>query len=155
MKKILNIIFWMIFVLNAARVFAIALFELAIATGIYIVGKIIRHKEVAMYGRNIALAMDQWASTQLLGHPDETISSRLGRSIKDERYWWVKPFRIIVDVFARYVFFEKDHCAISVSEIEQLKMRTDKDQEIWRWNRTKVKLRNADQSIKYELIDKK
>ena len=35
---------------------------------------------------NLFLAIDQLINTLLLGHPDETLSSRLGRTKNNERY---------------------------------------------------------------------
>jgi hypothetical protein len=79
---------------------------------------------------NLFLAVDQVANTVLLGHPDETISSRLGRAIGQERYIWVKPLRILVDTL---FFFDKDHCKNSVMPLEQQNFREMVDYELWSW----------------------
>jgi len=79
---------------------------------------------------NIFLTIDQMLNTVLLGHPDETLSSRLGRSIGHERYTWVKYLRRVVDFI---FFFEKDHCKASVMPLEQQNFRTLIDYEIWSW----------------------
>lgn len=92
---------------------------------------------------NIFLAIDQLFNTLLLGHPDETLSSRLGKSMGRERYFWVKPSRIFVDTL---FFFdnEKDesigkilrHCEKSVMPLEQTSFREITKYEIWCWHKT-------------------
>lgn len=80
---------------------------------------------------NLFLAIDQALNTVLLGHPDETLSSRLGRTIGRERYFWVRPARLFVD----FIFYpiEKDHCLVSIMPLEQQNFRSF-DYEIWSWN---------------------
>lgn len=90
---------------------------------------------------NIFLAIDQLLNTILLGHPDETISSRLGRSMGKERFRWVKWFRVFVDAL---FFFDTaveegtgrkiKHCEKSVMPLEQENFRTFTDYELWNWN---------------------
>ena len=94
-------------------------------------------KQVLRFVVNYLLAIDQLANTLLLGHPDETISSRLGRTVGKERYFWVKPFRVFVDML---FFFDKGpngerHCQASVMPLEQQNFRTMNDYEIWSWNK--------------------
>jgi len=93
---------------------------------------------------NIFISFDQLLNTLLLGHPDETISSRLGRSIKKEKYFWVKPLRALVDTI---FFFDTEagmsseggytirHCEKSVMPLEQQNFRELIDYEIWNWNK--------------------
>jgi len=93
-------------------------------------------KNIKRYIINLLLAVDQILNTLLLGHPDETISSRLGRSIENERYEWVKRLRIGVD----YVFDklgDPEHCKNSVMPLEQENFRTMTDYEIWSWNESR------------------
>lgn len=85
---------------------------------------------------NYLLAIDQLFNTLLLGHPDETISSRLGRSKNKERYFWVRPFRIFVNAL---FYFDRGpngefHCEASILPLEQKTFRT-LDYEIWSWNK--------------------
>lgn len=85
---------------------------------------------------NCLLAIDQFANTILLGHPDETISSRLGRAEGKERYFWVKWFRVLVNAM---FWFDRGpngehHCAASVIPLEQTTFRT-LDYEIWSWQK--------------------
>ena len=93
-------------------------------------------KVVCRFILNYLIAIDQLANTLLLGHPDETISSRLGRSIGKERYFWVKWFRIFVDTL---FFFDRDgkmrHCEKSVMPLEQQNFRELTDYELWSWNK--------------------
>jgi hypothetical protein len=95
---------------------------------------------------NLFLAFDQLLNTVLLGHPDETLSSRLGRTIKNERYFFVKPIRVLIDT----IFFfdtedgmsldggyKRKHCEKSIMKLEQRNIRQNADYEIWSWSKTK------------------
>jgi len=84
------------------------------------------------YVINIFLTIDQMLNTILLGHPDETLSSRLGRSVDKERYTWVRYTRVIVDGL---FFFDKEHCKNSIMPLEQENFRTIADYEIGSWNK--------------------
>lgn len=85
---------------------------------------------------NIFLAYDQLINTFLLGHPDETLSSRLGRTIEKERYFWVKPTRMLVDtLFFFDVEENKKHCEKSIMPLEQQNFREMVNYEIWSWNK--------------------
>ena len=79
---------------------------------------------------NYLLAFDQFTNTLLLGHPDETISSRLGRTKGRERYKWVKYLRMIVNLL--FLPIEKDHCENAVHQYEQLNFEKY-DYELWSW----------------------
>ena len=90
---------------------------------------------------NIFLAFDQLLNTLLLGHPDETLSSRLGRSMGKERYFWVAPLRKSIDlVFFFDSEFAQDgrivkHCERSIMPLEQQNFREMVDYEIWSWEK--------------------
>lgn len=90
---------------------------------------------------NILVSVDQLINTLLLGHPDETISSRLGRTKGKERYIWVKWLRLLVD----YMFFwdykinpdtntKLRHCELSVMPQETLHFR-GYNRELWQWTK--------------------
>lgn len=87
---------------------------------------------------NLFLALDQLLNTLLLGHPDETLSSRLGRTIDNERHFFIKPFRILVDTI---FFFDKEgdkgHCEKSIMPLEQQNFRELIDYELWAWDKEK------------------
>ena len=88
---------------------------------------------------NLLLAVDQLANTALLGHPDETISSRLGRSIGKERYIWVRWFRLLVDGIFFFDYEMRDgvrigHCEKSVMPLEQQNFRLFTKYEVWAWS---------------------
>lgn len=95
---------------------------------------------VFKFVRNYLLAIDQLMNTLCLGHPDETISSRLGRTTNgNHRYIWVKGLRIMVNVL---FFFDRGpngeyHCEKSVMPLEQQNFRTHTDYEIWSWSKRK------------------
>lgn len=88
---------------------------------------------------NLFLALDQLINTLLLGHPDETLSSRLGRTAGKERYFWVRYLRITVNtLFFFDVEYRTDgtiakHCEKSIMPLEQENFRTMIDYEIWSW----------------------
>lgn len=89
---------------------------------------------------NYLIAYDQLINTLLLGHCDETLSSRLGRAKDKERYVWVKWLRIAVDAlfwFDTAVVNGKvlKHCEKSVMPLEQQNFRTVADYEIWSWSK--------------------
>lgn len=87
---------------------------------------------------NYLIALDQLFNTLLLGHPDETISSRLGRAhVHGYRYFWVRWVRLLVDAL---FFFDKGpngegHCEASIMPLEQENFRTMVDYELWSWTR--------------------
>lgn len=81
---------------------------------------------------NVFIAFDQLLNTLLLGHPDETLSSRLGRSIGCERYFWVGWLRHTVDFL---FFFEENHCRNAIMPLEQQNFRELVDYELWSWTK--------------------
>ena len=91
---------------------------------------------ILKYIYNLLLSVDQLLNTVLLGHCDETLASRLGRTINNERYFWVKPLRVLIDTL---FFFDKDgekgHCEKSVMPLEQQNFREVIDYELWAWNK--------------------
>jgi len=96
---------------------------------------------------NILLAVDQLANSIVLGHPDETLSSRLGRTVRDEkgrenhRYFWVKWFRIFVDCLFFFDNIKENgkvimrHCEKSIMPLEQQNFREMSNYEVWSWAR--------------------
>ena len=97
---------------------------------------------VGRYIVNLLLAVDQLVSTVLGGHPDETLSSRLGRSMGHEKHFFVKPLRLLVDYVLFFWDYELDeesgkkirHCEKSVMPLEQSHLR-NLNYEIWSWGR--------------------
>lgn len=92
--------------------------------------------------KNLIIATDQVVNVVLAGHPGETISSRLGRSIGRERYFWVAPFRYAVDLL---FFFDKGpngegHCQWSVVE-EKEDFFKAYPYELWSWQINKVEIK--------------
>jgi len=94
------------------------------------------------YPFNLFLSIDQLLNAILFGHPDETLSSRLGRAQGKERYIWVKWLRVSVDTL---FFFDREiedgtgriikHCEKSIMPLEQQNFREMIDYEIWSWNK--------------------
>lgn len=68
---------------------------------------------VKKYIRNVAVAVDQLANAVLLGDPDETISSRMGKQLD-------KPIRNPIPklLCSGLDAFEKQHCAKSIEKDE-------------------------------------
>lgn len=129
---------YLLLCLNFIRVFLVVIPELFIAAVLVFIGIRCGSRLIWMYGRNKALAIDQWGNAELLGHPDETISSRLGRSIGKERYWWVKVLRVCVDYYALKLFDDKDHSLNAIIPLEQ-KIFEKSKYELWSWNREGAK----------------
>ena len=85
---------------------------------------------------NLLILIDQALNTLLLGHPDETLSSRLGRAIGKERYFWVVWLRVFIDnLFWFDTDGDKKHCEKSVMPLEQQNFREVIDYEIWSWQK--------------------
>lgn len=129
-----NLLFWFFIILNFSRVLLISIVELSLVVLLLLIGKITGKYVYFKYAKNKALAIDQWVNSELLGHPDETISSRLGRSIGRERYWWVKLLRLFVDYVSAALFNDIDHCANSIMPLEQQNFENI-DYEIWSWQK--------------------
>lgn len=76
---------------------------------------------VRKYIKNILIAFDQLVNAILFGDPDETISSKLGKSQRGDYGTGLRillyPFAKIVDcVF--YILGDKNHCQTSIEEDE-------------------------------------
>lgn len=68
--------------------------------------------KIRTYFWNILIAFDQLVNTVLGGDPDETISSRMGKHIANDRCTFCKLICGVLD------FFDKDHCTKSVESDE-------------------------------------
>lgn len=60
------------------------------------------------YVLNILIALDQLANALLLGDPDETISSRMGKYAERGRGWVPCQLCKLINLF------DKDHCKNSI-----------------------------------------
>jgi hypothetical protein len=80
---------------------------------------------IRQYALNMAMAVDQFLSTVLGGHPDDTVSQRLGRA-QLHQVKWTKPFQIAVDFAALVLVGERNHCLNSLSGKTMAK-------ELWNW----------------------
>ena len=88
---------------------------------------------IGQYLYNIGYMIDQAANTLLLGHPDETISSRLGRAIRSGRpKKYVIPARDAVDWLAFVLVGEENHCDNWIEP-----NLNDPEKEIWSWIKEK------------------
>lgn len=82
---------------------------------------------LTQYVINMAMAIDQFLSTVLGGHPDDTISQRLGRAIESgQPHWAARAGAAFVDLLALALFSEKNHC------LESLKGKS-MAAELWNW----------------------
>lgn len=74
------------------------------------------------YFWNFLIALDQFLNALTGGDPDETISSRLGKARRGDYGAVYKfataPLRWFVDLAARVIFGQSDHCAKSIEEDE-------------------------------------
>lgn len=63
------------------------------------------------YFWNILIAIDQLGNAVAAGDPDETISSRAGKAMREGRVWGC--------VLCKFLnWFERDHCAKSIEADE-------------------------------------
>lgn len=74
---------------------------------------------------NLIMALDQFVSTLLGGHPDDTVSQRLGRA-HIAGVFWTEPFRVLLDAVAFVLAGEMNHCLSSLSGKSSAK-------EVWNW----------------------
>lgn len=108
---------------------------LILAFGLYwlVSKKLLKSNKNERLAVNVLYGIDQWANTLLGGHPDETISSRLGRTINRKvRYWWVRFLQRSVDYIAKTLFNDVNHCLNAIDKYEQLKFKEDR-KEVWNW----------------------
>lgn len=85
------------------------------------------------YHINILVSFDQLINTFLLGHPDETLSSRLGRAIKSKKpKFFVKPLACFVDGMAWLLANEKNHVLNNIEADER-----PHERELWSWIKEK------------------
>lgn len=78
------------------------------------------------YAYNMLMALDQFISAVLGGHPDDTVSQRLGRASLSSPGPGVQFFRRLVDTLAWILVRQKDHCISSLDGKEGVK-------ELWNW----------------------
>jgi hypothetical protein len=91
---------------------------------------------VIQYLINMAFAFDQFFSTVLGGHPDETISQRLGRaSLAGNKT--ASKFRFVVDEIVFTLTGEENHCLKSL-------YGSTKAKEIWNWGGSRYDLNVED-----------
>lgn len=85
---------------------------------------------------NLTMAFDQFLSTVLGGHPDDTVSQRLGRA-KVAGYTHTEPLRIAIDFIFYMLLGEDNHCLRSLSGKSMAK-------EIWNWGGSRDLLKVED-----------
>ncbi len=66
------------------------------------------------YLLNLAISLDQLVNTILLGHPDETISSRTGRAAARGNRWARYVIAPSIDALFWLLGDGPDHCARSI-----------------------------------------
>lgn len=91
------------------------------------------------YAINMLMATDQFLSTIMGGHPDDTISQRLGRAKLAGGGPVVNFAAAFVDALALVLFREKYHCLRSLNGKTSAR-------ELWNWggNRSMVKTEGAE-----------
>ena len=89
------------------------------------------------YYLNILLGIDQFGNILMLGSPDETISSRLGRAIKSGRAkWFVLPFAGFVNALFKILAGQRNHV------LESIEKHPNLNYELWNW----IKMENKNGS---------
>jgi len=77
------------------------------------------------YFYNIFVSIDQLANTLLAGDPDETISSRIGKALKEG-----STNKILINISNLLSRIQPDHCKYSIEEDEG-------GDQIWNWAKKK------------------
>jgi len=67
------------------------------------------------YLKNLAIAVDQFANAVLLGDPDETLSSRMGKAIREGRCRLCQPICRLLD---RIDPRPGHHCLMAIEDDE-------------------------------------
>jgi len=62
------------------------------------------------YFFNILISIDQFFNTLLMGNPDETISSRMGKKVRENKCFFCK---IICNLLGK---LDKNHCKNSIED---------------------------------------
>ena len=131
-----TVVFHLVVTFNFLRLFILELPDLLLCGLMAVIGYFTKNKKLIDYGIANAKAIDLRGNACLLGDPQETISSRLGRSKDNERYSFVKYFRIFVDTlfFFDYELDKKTgrkigHCEKSIDPGIEI------NEEIWPWNK--------------------
>ena len=101
-----------------------AVFNLALAVMLYLLGKILSDRKLKQYGFNIAISVDQFFATKALGQdPDITISMALGYAKKRMSLGTAKVDRVWL-LFASVVntmfWFQSDHVVEAIEDDEQM-----------------------------------
>lgn len=78
------------------------------------------------YLYNMLMALDQFFSTVLGGHPDDSISQRLGRAYLAGATPTIFFFKRLVDWLALVLVGEKNHCVSSLDGKSNVR-------ELWNW----------------------
>lgn len=76
----------------------------------------VKGSRAVRWGKNILIALDQWANAVLGGDPDETLSSRAGKNItmrarsgrRDAWYWLCRALHLL----------DKNHCVDAIESDE-------------------------------------
>jgi hypothetical protein len=71
-----------------------------------------RRNPILWYFRNVFVGLDQLVNALLLGDPDETLSSRMGKAIAERRCLLCRVICVFLDLF------ESDHCRRTIEPDE-------------------------------------
>jgi hypothetical protein len=91
---------------------------------------------IKQYLYNLGVYLSQSISVVLGGHPDNSISERVGRAYLSGRRGLISVMRYIIDGLALIILREKNHCVESVSGEPRAK-------EIWNWDKKDEKDKNT------------
>jgi hypothetical protein len=84
--------------------------------------------KLKQFAYNVGLSLDQLVNVLLLGDPDSSLSSRLGRAYASGRpKWFVTPLMRANDAAWKFLTGEENH---SVNAIEP---EETGDKELWSW----------------------
>ena len=116
-------------IINSAIMVLPLLYTLTVGVVTFLLGKWRKKADIKEYGFVLLLSVDQMANSVLLGHEDETISSRTGRAILSGKpKGWVKIWRRVLDKGAEWLGDDPEH---SVRAVEKRFVNSD---ELWYWH---------------------
>lgn len=119
---------WLFIIVSMVSSIILTLPMLIISLLVFGFGRLIKDDDVSQVGFNMLLAVDQLGNAVLLGDPDETISSRVGRAMLSKKQkWFVGTLHKFIDGLFHFLFGERNHCINAVEANMQFK------KEVWSW----------------------
>jgi len=130
--KIFKDILFHLNILIVTAIFLIpALVQVLVGVLFVVFGKLFRSKRCRDYGWGLLIGVDQNANTFWAGFPDETISSRTGRAMHQNKPKWYIKYLLAPFIDGLFkILGDDDHTKDSIEHDEKFNER----QELWVWH---------------------